>query len=86
MTAFQNVSEKILIFVSIIGGRNVHLHLRDSAADADRNDRGTQPGRPARLPVPGERRSAAHSREEMVHGAGGDHPARRRPPVRIDLH
>ena len=69
-----------------IGCSHMHLHLCDSTADADRNDRRSQLRRSAGLPVSSECRSSTHSGKEMVYGTPGDHFAGRCSTLRIDLH
>lgn len=74
------------MFLHHAGRGHVHLHLRHSAANPGRHDTGPQSrGDPGRA-VPRERGAAAHTREEVVHGAALHHHARRHSPVRLHLH
>lgn len=81
----QSFECSITSYISV-GCSHMHLHLRDFAADADRNDRRSQLGRSAGLPVSSECRSSTHSGKEMVYGTPGDHFAGRCSTLRIDLH
>jgi hypothetical protein len=54
---------------------HLHLHFRDSASHARRNDCWQKPEWSTRSSVPSERRPTAYTREKVVHGAVCDHHA-----------
>lgn len=56
-----------------LGGSHVYLFLCDPAVDNGGYCVRPQPCWPAWLPMSCQRRATAHSREEMVYGAFGDH-------------
>lgn len=70
----------------LVGGGDLHLPLHHPTADAGGHGAGAQPGRPAQLPVPHQRRAAPHSREEVVHGAVGHRGPRGHPALWLHLH
>lgn len=70
----------------MLGGHHLHMSVHYPSVDAGRHGAWAQSGRPAGLPVPRERRSAAHSRKEMVHGTNSDSRPRWNPSFRLNLH
>lgn len=71
----------------LLAGRGyVHLHIRDLTADTGRYDSRAKSRWNTGCSVQSERSATSNTREEVVHGAIGDHHVRRNLAFRFDLH
>lgn len=76
----------IVSIVCVIGCGDVYMHICDITADTGRHDFRAKPRRDTGRSVPRKRGATTNTREEMVHGAAGDHNARRNFTVRFNLY